>query len=172
MAVGKIQGTVFVQLPVDAEIHLTPAYGGIGHGFLVTVHALVTQFFQIAAPAGADPAPTLAAAGQLGFPAPGIVRSPGSFEFEFVLFALFGNDIDHAAGGVVVDKTVACRTVQYLNTLNGHDRGRHIQVVSGPAVGETACQILFPSVDEHGDTVVAIDADNLMVGIDGTGGNG
>ena len=42
---------------------------------------------------------------------------------------------DNIVDGVVVDKTVACRTVQYLNTLDGHDRRRHIQVVSGPAVG-------------------------------------
>ena len=159
-------------MPVDAEIHLTPVHSRVGHGFPVTVHALVAQFFQVAAPAGTDPAPTLAAAGQLGFPAPGIVRSPGSFKFEFVIFALFCNDIDHAAGSVVVEKTVACRTVQYLNTFNGHDRRCHIQVVSGPAVGETACQILFPPVNEHGDTVVAVDTDDLMVGIDGTGGNG
>ena len=89
-----------------------------------------------------------------------------------MLFAFFRDNVDHAAGIIEIDKAVADGAVQDFNALDGHYGRSHIQVVGGASVGKTAFDILFPSVDEYGDPVIAVDADDLMIRVDRTGGDG
>ena len=102
MAVGKGERLVFCQLPVNTEVHFPPVHGRVGHGLFISVTAFIMHGLQIGTSAGSGPAPAFAAARQLGFPSPGVVRSPGRFKPEDMFPAFFCNNIDNAGGGIVV----------------------------------------------------------------------
>ena len=172
MTVGKGKGTILFQLPVNPEIHLAAIHGGVGHGLFVAFRTFIMKFFQIAASACSGPAPAFSAACQLRFPAPGIVGSPGRFKFKDMFFAFFRDDVDNTAGRIITQKAVAHGAMQNFDAVNGHNRRCHIQIVGCTSVGKTAFQILPAAINEHSDTVIAVDTDHLVRRVDRTGGDG
>ena len=126
VTVGKIQGAVLCQLTVDAIVHFTAVDFGVWHGLFVSVHIFVMQLVQIGTSAGCDPAPAFACSFQLGVPAPGVVGSPGRFKFKIMVGPFFCDDIDRAAGGIIIQKSAAGCAVQNFNAFDGHDGRGHI----------------------------------------------
>ena len=172
VAVGEVQGAVFRQLPVNTVIHFPSVDSGVRHGFFVSVNIFEPQFFQVGTAAGTDPAPAFAASFQLGIPPPGVIRATGCFKLEVVVCSFFCNDVDDAAGGIIIQKITAGRSMQNLDPVYGHYRRRHVQIVGSPSVRKTAFQILFATVDEYCYAVVSVNTHHLMGGVKGTGGYG